>query len=411
MNGTGNNNNDTYGSMHSSNYTMRMQRIQQIRQERAAAATKDVCGNRSAGAFVFPSTQVMDLSRGADRGFDGFKSKDPNLPPNIYTHTAQPGAQLSSNSSAASRFNSTIPTIRTYGVSEAAVDAGGVASEGRGDAAAAEDVLLKHSSRQGNANAQSEVPIETTRQHNSNGNDNIKENGHINSKHNGHAATAALPVCRKLYASSPPSSPPSARAYSAAAASSNILFPTQQKPPSPPKQRQRQPHVAPRSHVHSPQKIGRGVSPPAYHLILQVHIAALDGNRELCRERFGILSTTVAANKISLSIAIREQLSLHKEHFTIRIANSANSGRPTISFSAQFSSADPRDLTELTSVLSEKSKIVVKIVTHTTATSGKQKTESNAALGSCRDDTNSAVYIESNNFQDTISELGSEEYG
>lgn len=78
--------NMSYGSIYSNQYTARMKKIQELREERSRVIEKDICEARVVNGFVFPSTQHMDISRGPRRGFNGFRHQDRSLPPNCITY-------------------------------------------------------------------------------------------------------------------------------------------------------------------------------------------------------------------------------------------------------------------------------------------------------------------------------------
>lgn len=100
----------------------------------------------------------------------------------------------------------------------------------------------------------------------------------------------------------------------------------------------------------------------AFHLILQVHVAEVTGSMKVYKEKFGLLAITTNTNKIEMSLALRDQLSLHEKCFLITIKNAPKTNKKTISFQAQYSSVDPRDVMELSDFLCESSIIHIRSI-------------------------------------------------
>ena len=270
--------NTSYGSMYSTQYTARMKKIQELRQERTRVLEDDTCEARSANGFVFPSTQHMDITRGPRRGFEGFRAQDRSLPPNC----------MSCNSSRLSRQQS---------------------------------------------------PSESRQSPSSNRLLSVQE----------------IPPFPRHLDQYPPDTDFSRSygSYTDDAATQDmkrVLY-----PPSPPLNRE---PVHPST---ARTTTAQSVAQP-YHLILSACVQEVTGNMDIVSERLCLLATTSHTNKIELSAATRTQLTLHGERFSIKILNPVSSGQKTIKFTAQFDSTDPQDFVELNSVLSEKTKIYIRIV-------------------------------------------------
>lgn len=116
----------------------------------------------------------------------------------------------------------------------------------------------------------------------------------------------------------------------------------------------------------------KSVQQSSYHLILDTRICFLSGSLDILHNRVGLLAITSSTNKIDLSLAARDQLSLEGVPFTVKIVNPSSSSKVSISFHAQFTSLDPRDLVSLHSVLCDQSRIYIQIMNSSKKEEGVQ---------------------------------------